>query len=92
MALARGRGIVMFEDGTEQHFETSINAIAEYERYAIRNHLPMGADAPPLTMALFTAYYALGNGEGFDTWRARVVALETEPGEVPPTPPEPSTE
>jgi len=90
--LARGRGVVMYEDGTEEHFETSINAIAEYERYAVRNGLPMGTEAPPLTMALFTAYYALAkNGEGFDTWRARVVALETEPGEVPPTREDPST-
>jgi hypothetical protein len=93
MPLSRGRGVVMFEDGTERRFETSINAIAEYERYAIRNGLPMGADAAPITLALFTAYYALSeNGEGFDAWRSRVVALETEPGQVPPTPPEPSTE
>ena len=36
MPLARGRGVVMYEDGTEERFETSINAIAEYERYAVR--------------------------------------------------------
>ena len=53
----------------------------------------MGTDAPPLTLALFTAYYALAqNGEGFDAWRARVVALETEAGETNPTPPDQSTE
>jgi len=93
MPLARGRGVVMYEDGTEERFETSINAIAEYERYAVRNGLPMGTDAPPLTLALFTAYYALAqNGEGFDAWRARVVALETEAGETNPTPPDQSTE
>jgi hypothetical protein len=91
--LARGKGIVQYEDGTEEEFTTSINAIAEYERYAVRNNLPMGTEAPPLTLALFTAFYALGrDGEGFDTWRARVVALETQPGEVPPTLPDPSTE
>lgn len=101
--MLKFRGVVQFVDGSEEPFETGNAALAAYERYAARNRLPMGKDAPPILSSMVIAHHALAIAEGFDVWAENVQGVELkafgddgqeiQPGEasVPPTPSDPST-
>lgn len=90
------KGTVTMEDGTETPFETGNAALAAWERYAMRNKLPMGAASPPTLSSMVIAHHALGVEEGFDAWAETVAGIELNAEQdgaavVPPTPPEAST-
>jgi hypothetical protein len=89
--LIRLSGTVQYNDGREERFETGTAALAEWELYALRHGYPIGLEAPPMLSMLVVAWSALGNGDGFDTWRKRVDSLEMDSSEVDPTPPDRSS-
>lgn len=76
-------------------------ALAAWERYAIRNKMPMGKESPPLLSSLVVAHHALGIEQGFDAWAETVESIELDatdldgdgkPIDVPPTHAAASTE
>ena len=88
--MIRLKGVVEYDGGRQQSFETGSAALAEYELYALRHGYPIGTDAPPMLSALVIAHHALNIAEGFDVWRRSVVGVELEaPEGVPPTLPAP---
>lgn len=94
--MFRFTGKVTYADGSEETFETGNAALAAWERYAMRNKLPMGADSPPTLSSLVIAHHALGIEEGFDGWSESVAGIELDADQdgepvVPPTQPAPST-
>lgn len=89
--MIRLRGMVEYEGGRVETFETGSAALAEWELYALRHGYPIGAAAPPMLSMLVIAHHAIGAAEGFDVWRRTVSSVEVEQdGElVPPTHPVP---
>jgi hypothetical protein len=85
--VIRLSGRVEYLDGRVEPFSTGTAALMAYERYAVRNGLPVGSDAPPMTMAHVVAWHAVAaEGVGFDTWVATVEGVELdEDAEIPPT-------
>lgn len=86
--MLRLKGAVEYLDGRVVEFECGTAAVAAWERYAIRNKLPLGEGAPAILSSMVTAHHALGIEEGFDGWAETVLGVDLEAvGEVPPTPP-----
>lgn len=92
MAVVRFRGVVHYVDGSSAEFAAGNAAVAAYERYAVRNKLPTGTDAPPTISSMVIAHHALAIEQGFDAWAESVdgIELELDGAAVPPTEPEPS--
>jgi hypothetical protein len=86
--VIRLTGTIEHADGRLEQFTAGTSALMAYERYAIRNGLPIGADAPLMTMAHVVAWYATApEGVGFETWAKGVTGVELDSEGIPPTPP-----
>lgn len=91
--MIRFKGRLEYVGGEAVEFTAGNAALAVWERYAVRNGLPMGKESPPLLSSLVIAHHALGIEQGIDAWIETVdgIELEAEGGEVPPTNADPST-
>lgn len=99
--MNRFHGKVTLVGGEELEFEAGNAALASWEKYAARNGLKTGKEAPPTISSLLIAHHALGVELGADAWMETVDGIELEFGEklpdgtvraaVPPTEPAAST-
>jgi hypothetical protein len=78
----RFTGRVQYADGSIAEFEAGNAALAAWERYAMRNKLPMGQDSPPTMSSLVIAHHALGVEQGIDAWIESVEGIELDADSV----------
>lgn len=90
--MIRYAGVVIYEDGRREAFETASRGARAWEAYATRHGLPLnptkdGVERFPVkTWQLVIAHAALNVEAGVDTWADDVVDVdEWEAAEVPPT-------
>lgn len=76
--MFRFTGRVEYDDGRLVEFEAGNAALAAWERYAMRNKLPLGVDSPPTMSALVIAHHALGIEQGVDAWLETVQGIELD--------------
>ena len=90
--MIRYSGVVVFENGTREPFETGMKGARAWELYASRHDLPLNATAetvnrfPVHTWELVIAHAALSVEAGLETWAEEVEGVEDwKAVEVPPT-------
>jgi hypothetical protein len=89
--MLRFRGKVELLDGSEIEFVAGSASIAAWERYAIKNGLPHGADSPAAFSDLVVAHHAMAVADPLDAWMENVLSVElVQEKDVPPTTPEAS--
>lgn len=84
--MIRASGTIRLADGSGRDFEAGPVEWVAWERYAIRQGLPVASEdvgrAAPVTMSLYLAYTRLTRGvpvkdrAGFETWIEDVAGIE----------------